>query len=102
MIFIKMWLISAIMISGYQHAKNKKVEVTGKALNAKAGAIVIGVDQIPYYLEGMEQWDRKIYGKKVRVTGTLVILRSKKPNYPPAQEILVQRIIKKPKWQLIK
>lgn len=90
-----------MMTSGYQHAENKQIVVTGKALNAKGGAIVIGANEIPYYLEGVDSWDRNVYGKKIKVSGTLVIIR-RKPGNPLAVVLREQRLIKKPKWELIR
>jgi len=102
MIFLKICLFSVMMTSGYQHAENKQIVVTGKALNAKGGAVVIGVNEIPYYLEGLESWDRNVYGKEVKVSGALVIIRRPKPSNPLAVVLREQRMIKKPKWELIR
>ena len=102
MIFLKICLFSVMMTSGYQHAENKQIVVTGKALNVKAGAVVIGVNEIPYYLEGLESWDRNVYGKEVKVSGALVIIRRPKPSNPLAVVLREQRMIKKPKWELIR
>jgi len=100
-ILLKMCLFSVIMISGYQHSGDKKILVIGKALNAMGGAVVIKAGDTAFYLQGVDSWDRKFYGKKVRVSGTLIVVRKKKPGNPLAQVILVQRIIKKPKWELV-
>jgi len=110
MISFKVCLLSIIMLSGYQHsddnivviAKNKKVVIIGKALNCKAGAAVITADDTPYYLDGKEFWNKKFYGKKIKVSEALVIFKLKKSSSPPAQEILEKRVIKKPKWELVK
>ncbi|HTD41343.1 MAG TPA: hypothetical protein VK671_12030 [Mucilaginibacter sp.] len=101
MILLKLCLFSVIMLSAYQHSENKKIVVIGKALNCKAGAAVIKADDTPYYVDGMDSWDKKFYGKKVKVSGTLVIIRLKKPSNPLAVVILEQKIIKKPKWELV-
>lgn len=51
--------------------ENSKSNLTvqGKALNAKAGAVVeteIGI----YYISGLNEWPEEFYGKQVEVTGT--------------------------------
>ncbi len=93
------------MISGYQHPVNEKIEVTGKALNAKGGAVVVvGADKNTYYLEGIEYWDKKIYGKMIKVSGILVVESTPKKDHqePWVPEIKGAKIvIKSPKWQLV-
>ena len=101
MILVRICLFAVIITSGYQHPANKKIVVTGKALNAMGGAIVVGADSIPYYLEGKDHWDHDFYGKKIRVSGILVIEHNK-PQTPTAQVILTKPVIKKPKWELLK
>jgi len=59
------------MLSGHQHSEGKRIEVTGKALNAKAGAVVVEADQTTYYVDGLEFWGNKVYGKKVKVSGII-------------------------------
>ncbi|MGN6637810.1 MAG: hypothetical protein ACTHJ8_02800 [Mucilaginibacter sp.] len=103
MILFKIYLFSAIMLFGYQHSENK-IEVVGKALNAKAGAVVVGVNEIPYYLEGIKRWDKKFYGKKVKVSGILLTENLPKRSHGKlqVQEITgTKRTIQKPKWELV-
>jgi len=110
-LLIKMCLFPIIIISGHRHsgnekieviAQNKKIVIIGKALNGKGGAlVVVKAGGFPYYLDGMDSWNKKFYGKRVKVSGTLVIYRKKKHAEPPAVEIMEQRIIKKPTWQLV-
>jgi len=48
-----------------------KVTCKGKALNAKAGAIVyISRDSI-YYIDGMEEWGDDYYGETIKIKGCL-------------------------------
>ena len=104
MILLKICLFSAIMIAGYQHQDGKKIEIVGKALNAKAGAVVVSADQVTYYVDGLESWDKKVYGKKIKVSGILVIENLPKDDHQelPAAEIKgVKRTIKKPKWETV-
>lgn len=103
MILLKLCLFSVITLSGYQHSANKKIVVVGKASNGKAGAIVDGPNGVPYYLEGIDHWDRRFYGKKVKVSGILVIQQfpRKDDQAPTVQFIGEQRTIKKPKWEVV-
>jgi len=104
-IFLKICLLLVVALSGYQHPANKKIDVTGKALNAMGGAVVVvGAKGDTYYLEGKDHWSRKFYGKKVRVTGTLVIIHTPTSDEkgPPEQVIRGEQwLIKKPKWTLV-
>ena len=102
-IFLKICLLLVVALSGYQHPANKKIDVTGKALNAMGGAVVVGANGDTYYPEGMDHWSRKFYGKKVRVTGTLVIIHTptKDEKGRPQQVIGEKWLIKKPKWTLV-
>ena len=93
-----------VVMSGYQHPAGKIIVVTGKAVNGMGGAIVVRDNGKPYYLEGLDHWTRKFYGKKVRVTGTLVIIHTPTTDEKgrPQQVIGEQWLIKKPKWALVK
>lgn len=55
--------------------KGKNITVTGTALHAKAGAVVETTDGV-YYIKGRQDWG-DLYGKKVKVTGTLETVTSK-------------------------
>ena len=54
---------------GGKEIKQEKITVTGKALHAKAGAVVETKKGV-YYIKGKSDWG-KWYGKKVKVTGIL-------------------------------
>ena len=113
-ILLKICLFPVLMLLSYQQTgsntivitKNKKIVVIGKALNCMAGAAVIVANGTPggtpYYLDDMASWDKKFYGKKIKTSGILVIYKLKKFSDPPAQEIGEERILKNPKWELIK
>jgi hypothetical protein len=49
----------------------QETTVSGKAYNAKAGAVLMIDDDTPVYIEGMEEWDDDLIGKKVKLTGVL-------------------------------
>ena len=84
----------------------KKVTIIGKALDDKGDAVVItDKPRKKYFLEGLDEWDEKYYGKKVKVTGELVIEIHENHS---TDSVWVQEyvgkmlIIKKPKWELVK
>lgn len=47
-----------------------KVTLSGRAANAKAGAVLL-VDGEPIYLKGFAEWPKDASGKELEVTGTL-------------------------------
>lgn len=86
--------------------KGKKLVITGYAENRKAGAIVVSIpDSVGYFVGGLSHWDEKILGKKVKVTGTLLVQRFDplKPGEEEKQMIVgTVRTLLKPKWELVK
>ena len=86
---------------------NKRITVIGTALDDKGYAIVI-IDtphRRKYFLDGLEEWDKKYYGKKVKVTGILVIEKHERQSTDSVwvQEYVgTMKIIKKPKLSLVK
>ena len=85
----------------YSNLENQRITVTGKAMNAKLGAVVES-DKGVYYLNGVTSWDKEFYEKQVKVTGRLVIKENeKRENDKVMGEITGPRnIIKKPEWTL--
>ena len=51
----------------------KEITLTGIAKNARAGAVLLTKDNVPYYIEGVESWDDDIMDKRIEVSGTLKI-----------------------------
>lgn len=49
----------------------KDTSITGKALNAKAGAVIIDLSEEVYYIDGLDGWSEKLEGKILKVTGRL-------------------------------
>lgn len=49
----------------------KKVTIRGKALDAKAGAVIMVEGSGPVYIEGLDSWPREAFGKAVVATGVL-------------------------------
>jgi hypothetical protein len=83
----------------------KVITITGIAENAKAGAIVISKDDgNMYYIDGLAFWDKKIVGKRVKVSGKLLVenLTPPKQDEEERQQITgIKRTILKSTWELI-
>lgn len=95
--------------NGYNYQLNHKITVIGTAVVMKHDAAVRTDDNLLYYLNGLNEWDDKIRGKRIKVTGRLVIKKyeSKKSANPnitaiPQQRLDVWKIIMKPEWSLVK
>jgi uncharacterized protein YlxP (DUF503 family) len=85
-----------------------KITVVGIAIVIKHHAAVQTDDSLLYYLDGIDNWDVKYKGKRVKVTGKLVIqeyhpIKSSNPEITViAQPRLGNgRLITKPKWRLV-
>jgi hypothetical protein len=83
--------------------EGKSITVEGKALNAKAGAMVGS-----YYVEGLTSWPEEAYDKTVEVTGTLKTIDHKaedlvneKGEYSQGM-VGTQYILTNPKWKVVK
>lgn len=50
---------------------DQQVTLVGTADNAYVGALVVLSDSTTIYVGGLDEWDEALYGKEVRVTGTL-------------------------------
>ena len=86
-----------------------RITVVGTALVIKHHATVKTNDSTLYVLDDIDDWKRKYLGKKVKVTGTLVIEKYEFHMSPdtnvtliPQQRIGTWKIIKNPKWSLVK
>ena len=49
--------------------ETNNINITGKAYDAKSGAIIITDEGQTYYLEGIDYWPDAISGKTVKVSG---------------------------------
>jgi hypothetical protein len=86
--------------------KKKKMVVIGYAENLKGGATVRSItDSLRYFVGDLSHWDEKVLGKKVKVTGTLLVQRFEplKPGEEERQMIVgTVRTLLKPTWELVK
>jgi len=84
-----------------------EITVVGMALVLKHTAAVRTNDSILYILDGIDDWKEKYLGKRVKVTGKLVIKKYENTERNDSIKILTQerrgiwRIIVKPKWRLV-
>ena len=85
---------------------NKRITVIGIALEDKGGAIVItDTPHRKYFIDGLDEWNEKYYGKKIKVTGILVIYEQEDLS---TDSVKIQDVIgnvatlMKPKWGLVK
>lgn len=87
-----------------------KVTVIGTAIVIKHHAAVLTDDSLLYYLDGIDDWDEKYKGKRVKVTGKLVtkeytaVERNPDPNITavPQPRLRDGIIIKKIKVRLVR
>jgi hypothetical protein len=97
--------LSSYLVPGHRDVQEKIIVIIGTAWNAKGGAVVLTKKDAVYYVRGLEAWDKKFYGKKVKVTGKLVLVDhpKRRKDEPLVQEMEgTQRIIEDAKWELVK
>ena len=51
--------------------ENRKITITGTALNAKLGAIIQTEKGEVFFLDGIYEWPDDVFGKKVKATGLI-------------------------------
>ena len=85
---------------------NSTITLIGTALDDKGYAVlIIDTPRRKYFLDGLEEWSKKYYGKKVKVKG---ILEVEKQERQSTDSVWIQEyvgtmlIIKKPKWSLVR
>ena len=96
-------LVISCLTIGCGIFKKDMITVSGFALDAKAGAIIMVNDDTPYYIDGLEHWEEKYYGKKVIVTGYLKKVKHKQRSTSDkkVQEMKgTQLVIMEPEWRL--
>ena len=76
-----------------------KITVQGKALDAKAGAIVETEESEIYYVDGYSHWEQNFYGKQIEVSGRLRIRETTLTDtviiqYAPRMDIIVDPVVK--------
>lgn len=93
------------------YGDSTKITIVGIAMVIKNQASVQTDDSVFYYLDGIDDWDVKYLGKRIKVTGRLLkkFMPSIKGSYPentvarqPRLGASTGRIITKAKWKLVK
>ncbi|MBC7862090.1 MAG: hypothetical protein IAF38_03895 [Bacteroidia bacterium] len=84
----------------------KDTSIIGKAANAKAGAVIITLDEQTYYIDGVTSWSDKLNGKILKVKGKLAERsygEERKPGEPIVQTMEGKMTcIVKATWGVIK
>jgi hypothetical protein len=86
-----------------------RITVVGTALNMKYFAAVKTDDGRFYYLDGLEEWSDEYWGKRVKVTGKLILKEYSKEvkmgddsvSTIPQQKLGTWKILMQPKWSLV-
>jgi hypothetical protein len=115
--FIKYFLTSflfILLIESCMTLKNCSITITGKAENKKSGAIVRDSLGNGYFIDGLSGWSNFYLNRDVKVNGVLKIkeydyskkkkendtLQTQKIDYDKG--VLIERIILKAKYELVK
>lgn len=85
--------------------KNQSVEITGKAEDMKAGAVIISNQNNKFYfIDGIKSWPEKIRGKIITLTGILKIFDTKLSKDDESvikqQALGEKKLILNPKWRI--
>ncbi len=114
MVLVKLYLCFMPLLFNSQDTSKKDITIIGRAFNQKDGPWVLSKNGKIYYLDGMDDWDEKVAGKKVQVWGRLIVeeikfapRKSPEPGVPPPPIYQktwgkVKRTILKAKWKLMK
>ena len=113
MIVLKLYFGLMPLLLNFTDTSKNNIVVIGEAYNEKNGAWILSKgDKKNYFLDGIESWDEKIVGKKVKVWGRLLVEELKEeprtpiaPGLPPPPayqriEGTEMRTILKAKWKL--
>jgi len=83
---------------------NKKITVVGIAVDDKDAAIVETDKDGVYIIDGLDEWGKEFWRKKVQVTGRLIIEIHKQqstPGHAVQERVGKWQIIKNAKWKII-
>ena len=93
----------------YSNRLVNRITIVGTAVVMKNDAAVRTDDNDLYYLDGIFDWDDEFLGKRVKVTGKLVIkeyeiekVTDSVIKVRPQQRLGTWKIIMKSKWSLVK
>ncbi len=101
-------LLCIVALISYENTNQYNIVVIGRAANCKDGATVVCFkDKKRYYVSGLYRWEPKIVGKKIKVSGKLLVEELKEE--PPIHGVIerqqlvgTKRTILNPKWEVIR
>jgi hypothetical protein len=111
--FTKIFLhmgVFMVLTTSVNEGCGKKITVEGKAIEDKEGALVLveesgkNFKKGMYFIDGLLEWSDKVYGKKVRATGRLIL---EKHEEVKGDSVWIQHLVgtkatlKKAKWVLV-
>jgi hypothetical protein len=81
MLKIKLILLNlfVLLIFNAKTMYGQDTTITGKANNAKNGAVVVTANDEVYYIDKLSSWNPEYIDKPVRITGKVEIKKIKKP-----------------------
>lgn len=83
-----------------------RIRITGIAVDAKAGALVLDDTGTPYYIDGLDHWEEQYLDKVVTVTGELKKVKIKDENKDSKKKKQqakgTQLVLMEPEWELAK
>ncbi|WP_156032705.1 hypothetical protein [Prevotella sp. 10(H)] len=100
---MKYIILIILLLSGYTTLYSQRVILSGKAINAKAGAELKIADDTPYLIDGITHWPDSLLEREVVVSGYLHETDwSNAPvsNIPPGTYMGVHRLIRNAQWRL--
>lgn len=83
--------------------RHGKIQLTGIAIDAKAGAIIRSSEGAIFYIDAMSTWGRENIDRKVIVRGKFISIEHKaqEDSIPRQQLHGIQRVIRRPKFEFI-
>lgn len=94
-----LYTLLCLLLSCSSAQNGERVAITGLAQDAKWGAVIITDDKTVYYIDGMDKWDKQLYGSTLTVWGYLDIVETlpAKGNKQKQQITGIQKLIRKPR-----
>lgn len=94
-----------------QHS-TEKITVIGKAMDMKAGAVILTADRQAYFIDGLSHWSPQFAGEQLEVKGDLVEINkipkstvdssgARSQGSTTRTEGDIQRVIKNATWRMV-
>lgn len=97
-------LVFVVSCTTVKDISKEKIQVKGKALDAKRSGIVKVNDSVFYYVSGIDYWNEKFKGKDVVVVGILQQRKDKEADDPNIKLQIVEgkyMVIQDAKYRLL-